>query len=52
MSDIVYSFTKFRSMEHHYYKNDKNDKGKKKIDKKKVKELDPIKFPTIPKNKN
>jgi hypothetical protein len=34
MSDIVYNYSKFRSMEQNYYKNDKTDKGRKKNDNK------------------
>ena len=54
MSDIVYNYSKFRSMEQNYYKSERiNEKSRKKQDAKdrpKQKDVDSVKFPLIPKN--
>jgi len=45
MSEIIYNYTKFRSMESQYYKNEKNKKKSEKIPKKE----DLLKFPQVTK---
>lgn len=48
MSEIVYNFSKFRSMEQNYYRNDKIKKKPDKIYKDKIE--DSLKFPQLGKN--
>jgi len=48
MSDIVYNYSKFRSMEHNYYCRDKIKKKELKF---KDKADDPLKFPQLARNR-